>query len=151
MDRFCPKYYSLTGEQKMNAVGMLISAIVKYESNFDPLMRYREATMGSDPVTGQPVYSEGLLQLSYQDVTAWAFCKFDWNADKKLAATDPRRTILDPYNNLECGVRILSEQVDRTGHIVIDNGAYWAVIKEQGKYEKINEIASLVKTLNFCN
>lgn len=151
MNRFCPKYQVLSDEQKINAVAMLISAMVKFESNFDPLMRYRESTMGTDPITGQPVYSEGLLQLSYQDETGWSFCKFDWANDKKLAANDPKKSILDPYKNLNCGIRILSEQVDRTGRIVIDQGAYWAVIKDQGKYQKINEIAKLVKTLKFCN
>lgn len=150
MGRFCPKYNSLSTNQKVNVWGMLVSAMSKYESNFNPTSRMKETTMGTDPVTGLPVYSEGLLQLSYQDITGWSFCRFDWNKDKYLAPNDPKKTILDPYINLECGVRILSEQVARHHKIVIDRGAYWAVIKENGKYQKIKEIAALVQTLKFC-
>ncbi len=150
MVRFCPKYNSLVTEQKANVWGMLISAMSKYESNFDPTSRMKETTMGTDPVTGLPVFSEGLLQLSYQDITGWSFCRFDWSKDKNLAPNDPKKTILDPYINLECGTKILAEQVARYHKIVIDRGAYWAVIKENGKYQKINQIAALVQTLKFC-
>ncbi len=150
MDRFCPMYAELTTNQKLNAVGMLISAIVRYESNFNPTTRFHETTMGTDPVTGLPVYSEGLMQLSYQDTLNWKFCDFDWGQDKNLSPTDPRKTILDPYKNLSCGIRILARQVERRGKIVIDKGAYWAVIKEGGRYEKIDQIAALVSSLDFC-
>ena len=150
MVRFCPQYNKLIDSQKINVWGMLISAMSKYESNFLPTSRMKETTMGTDPVTGLPVYSEGLLQLSYQDITGWSFCRFDWNKDKNLAPNDPKKTILDPYINLECGTKILSEQVARHHKIVIDHGAYWAVIKENGKYQKINQIAALVQTLKFC-
>ncbi len=151
MVRFCPKFKSLNENQKVNVWGMLISAIVKYESNFDPTTRMKETTMGTDPVTGLDVYSEGLMQLSYQDITGWSFCGFNWSRDKFLSPKDPNKTILNPYTNLDCGIRILAEQVARHHKIVIDRGAYWAVIKENGRYQKIREIASLVKTLKFCN
>jgi hypothetical protein len=67
-----------------------------------------ETTMGTDPVTGKQVASEGLLQLSYQDVPNYGsvlkypLCKIQWSKDKSLSVTDPKKTILDPYINLEC-------------------------------------------------
>ncbi len=61
--RFCPNFEALSENQEINTWGMLFSAIVKYESAFNPLSRMQETTMGTDPVTGLPVYSEGLLQL----------------------------------------------------------------------------------------
>jgi hypothetical protein len=151
MVRFCPKFNSLNENQKVNVWGMLVSAIVKYESGFDPTSRMKETTMGIDPVTGMNVYSEGLMQLSYQDITGWSFCAFNWSKDKFLSAKDPKKTILNPYINLDCGIRILAEQVARKHNIVVGSGAYWAVIKENGRYQKIQEIASLVKTVKFCN
>jgi len=150
MSRFCKKYSFLNDKQKINVAGQLIAAIVKYESGFNPLSRFAETTMGIDPITGKPVYSEGLLQLSYQDIQGWPFCKFDWAADKNLKVDDPKKTILDPYINLTCGVRILSQQVKRKGFIVVSSGAYWAVIKENGRYEKIDEIAAIVNSLKMC-
>ncbi|MGZ5279800.1 MAG: transglycosylase SLT domain-containing protein [Pseudobdellovibrionaceae bacterium] len=150
MSRFCKKYSFLNDNQKINVAGQLIAAIVKYESGFNPLSRFHESNMGTDPITGKPVYSEGLMQLSYQDIQGYPFCKFDWAKDKNLKVDDPKKTILDPYINLACGVQILSRQVKRKGFIVVSSGAYWAVIKENGRFEKIDEIAAIVNSLKMC-
>jgi hypothetical protein len=148
--QFCPRYATLTRNQKINAAGQLIAAMAKFESGFNPLSRYHESTMGTDPVTGLAVYSEGLLQLSYQD-TQWAsFCAFDWSVDKYLSATDPKKTILDPYKNLYCGVRILANQVKNKGVIILGTGAYWSVIKSNSQYQKLSEIKAIVGALTFC-
>jgi len=149
-DVFCPNYANLSLDQKINTAGMLISGITKFESNHNPLSRFHESSMGIDPVTGEPVYSEGLLQLSYQDTQGYPFCQFDWEADKNLSATDPNKTILKPLTNLDCGVRILARQVQRQGTLILGSGAYWAVIKSNSQYSKIDEIAALVQTLDFC-
>ncbi len=150
MTFFCPRYNSLSKEQRVNAIGQLIAAIAYYESGWSPVSRMQETTMGTDPVTGKPVYSEGLLQLSYQDIQWAPFCEFSWSKDRSLAATDPRKSILDPYKNLKCGIKILANQVDRKGSYILKTGVYWAVLKSGGKYEKIDEIATIVKKLSFC-
>lgn len=150
MNRFCKKYSFLSDAQKINVAGQLVAGIVKFESGFNPLSRMQETTMGTDPITGLPVWSEGLMQLSYQDVMGWPFCDFKWDQDKKLNPKDPKKTILDPYKNLHCGMRILAQQVKRKGFIVLSSGVYWAVIKENGRYEKIDEIAEIVGSLKIC-
>lgn len=147
---FCPNYAELSLDQKINAAGMLISGMTRYESNHNPLARYHESTMGIDPITGQPVYSEGLLQLSYQDIQGYPFCQLDWETDQHLSPTDPNKTILNPITNLDCGVRILARQVSRRGTIILSTGAYWSVIKSNSQYNKLNEISALVQTLDFC-
>lgn len=150
MAKFCPRYNTLSNEERVNFWGLLISAITKYESAYSPVSRMRETTMGTDPVTGQPVYSEGLLQLSYQD-TQWAsYCEFDWSKDKNLSPTDPRKTILDPYKNLRCGIKIFARQVANKGLISVKSGAYWAVLIPGGKYTKVDEIAALTKKMPGC-
>ncbi len=147
---FCPKYNTLDNNQRANAWAQLFVAIAKYESAYSPVSRMHETTMGTDPVTGGKVYSEGLLQLSYQDVHWARYCKFDWQKDKNLAPTDPKKTILDPYINLHCGVGIMAGQIKSKGRIVVSSGVYWAVIKSGGKYQQINNIAAIVKTLPLC-
>lgn len=147
---FCPRYYSLDNNQRANTWAALFSAVAKYESAYSPTSRMHETTMGTDPVTGKPVYSEGLLQLSYQDVQWANWCEFDWNKDRNLSATDPKKTILDPYKNLYCGVGIMAKQITRTGLITVRSGAYWAVLRSGGSYQKISSIASLVKQMPFC-
>ncbi|MBS1970677.1 MAG: hypothetical protein JSU04_10235 [Bdellovibrionales bacterium] len=148
---FCPRYFSLTTNERVNFWGLLVSGIVKYESSFDPTSRMRETTMGTDPVTGKPVYSEGLMQLSYQDGRNYEFCdQFDWNADKHLDPADPRKTILDPYKNLQCGVKILALQVRNRNRITLSKGVYWAVIRTDGKTNKIAQISALTKKMPGC-
>lgn len=143
--RICPKFQSMDEKSQKLVFAELIVAMAKFESAWNPLTRYKESTMGIDPVTKQQVYSEGLLQLSYQD-TQWApYCEFDWSKDKALGATDPKKTIFDPNKNLTCGVKILARQVKSKGFVIVSSGAYWAVIKENGRYQKINEIISMVQ------
>lgn len=148
---FCPRYHSLDNDQRANVWAALLSAMSNFESGYNPRMRYHESTMGTDSVTGKPVYSEGLLQLSYQDVRGYPFCEFDWNRDKNLSATDPQKTIFDPYKNLDCGAGIMARQIARRGEIALSTGPYWSVIKEGGKYSKLPQIKAMVKSLPFCN
>lgn len=150
MNLFCPRYSSLNKTQKINFWGQLIAAIAKFESSWNPATRYHETTMGTDPITKQPVYSEGLLQLSYQDTQWEKRCEFNWTADRNLAATDPKKTILNPYKNLRCGILILERQLNRAHRITVQTGAYWAVIRTNGRFQKINEIAAITKSLSFC-
>lgn len=147
---FCPRYHSLDNDKRINVWAMLISAMTKYESGFNPLSRMREATMGTDPVTKLPVHSEGLLQLSYQDIRWAPYCQFDWNADRSLPATSPNKTILQPIKNLNCGMRILAAQVRKKNRIAVKSGAYWSVLIPGGKYTKLNEIQSWTKKVPGC-
>jgi peptidoglycan hydrolase-like protein with peptidoglycan-binding domain len=148
--RIRPDYQSLTKIQKINVLGELISAIAKPESSWNPTSWMFEA-QGIDVVTGQQVRSEGLLQLSYQDKKNYKElpCRFDWNADKNLPEKDIRKTIMNPKINLEFGINILAKQIRRTGKVILINGVYWAVIKENGKYQKIDQITLMVRNLKF--
>ncbi|MGE5085219.1 MAG: murein L,D-transpeptidase catalytic domain family protein [Bacillota bacterium] len=151
MASFCPKYSSLNNNQRANVWAQLFVAMARFESGYNPLARMQETTMGTDPVTKKPVYSEGLLQLSYQDVKWAPYCKMDWSKDKNLSPTSPLKTILDPYINLHCGVGIMADQVKRKGLIAIGTGAYWAVLKTNSKYNKLASIKSMVKNFPLCN
>lgn len=147
---FCPRYNSLDNNERANAWAQLFVAIAKYESAYSPTSRMHETTMGTDPITRQPVYSEGLLQLSYQDIQWAPWCKFDWSKDKNLSGSDPRKTILDPLLNLDCGVGIMAKQIKTKGSIVVSSGVYWAVIKSGGRYQQISNIQNIVKSLPLC-
>ncbi|WP_336702874.1 peptidoglycan-binding domain-containing protein [Chryseobacterium indologenes] len=150
-------YESLNRNQKINVWGELISAISYYESGWDPTSRMIETSMETDPVTGSQVASEGLLQLSYQDGKSYSGklkveCKFDWNKDKPLFQKNPKNpniTILNPYFNLEFGIGILAYQIKNYRKIILSKNVYWAVIKENGKYEKINKIIDFVERLKL--
>lgn len=143
---YCPLYYRIIKEERAWFWTSLIAAMAYYESAWEPTARMHETTMGTDPVTGQPVYSEGLLQLSYQDRLGHAYCnEFDWNSDRHLSAKDPRKTILNPEKNLSCGIQILNRQIRKHRKIGIGKGAYWAVIKTTKPSNKIERIKARIK------
>ena len=149
---FCPNFLSLSVPQKVHFWAFLISAITRFECDYDPAVRYVEPGMGTDPITGMPIASEGLLQLSYQDVISFPFCnEFDWNVDKHLDPLDKKKTIFDPYKNLRCGIRILDLQVQRYNKIGTETGGYWSVIIPTNKHTKIPQILGFIKTsVKFC-
>lgn len=151
MKTFCPNYNSLSVPQKVHFWAYLISAITRYECYYDPAVRYVEPGMGKDAVTGQPVASEGLLQLSYQDALTHPYCnEFDWSIDSKLDPLDKKKTIFDPYKNLRCGIQILNQQVKKYNKIGTNTGGYWAVIIPSNKHSKIKEIVGHLKAVKFC-
>ena len=144
MDYFCPNYDSLEKYQKINVWAQLFAAMSYYESAFQPTARFVEPTRDIDPVTNGPIISEGLLQLGYSD-KLYHGCNFNWVADQRYSETDSRRTILDPYNNLSCGVIIMTHQIQKYGSIVISHGAYWAVLKIGHRNIKLEEIKKIIK------
>jgi Putative peptidoglycan binding domain/Transglycosylase SLT domain len=148
--RIRPDYQSLTKTQKINVWGELISAIAKPESSWNPIAEMVETTfINLDPVTGMPVRSEGLLQLSYQDKPNYKNlpCRFDWNADKNYPVKDIRKTIMNPQINLEFGINVLANQIRRTRKVILSNGVYWAVLRENSRY--IEPITMMVQNLKF--
>ncbi len=151
VELFCPKYKSLNDSQRLNFWGQFFAAVSKFESGWNPASRMVETTMGTDPVTGRQVASEGLLQLSYQDDVSYRnLCEFNWSKDQFLSDTDPKKTIFDPYLNLRCGIRIMARQLERKGSLTLSIGVYWSVLKISGRYTKINEISAITKSLTFC-
>ena len=74
------------------------------------------------------VRSQGLLQLTYEDQKRYG-CDFDWDADRKLKADDPEKSILQPKNNLECGVKILTKQIIDLHKPLLSNSGYWSTLR----------------------
>ncbi len=118
MVRFCPKYKILSPEAKIMAIEFLLSAIVKFESDYNPADVYPESD-GS--------VSRGLFQLTYGN----AFCP------KSKQEGD----LNDPVVNIKCGVQIAASLIGRdlivSGGGYISHGApppkglarYWSVIR----------------------
>jgi hypothetical protein len=151
MDIFCPRYTHLDRTQKINVWSELIAEVAYFESGWDPTNRFLEAGLGKDPVTGVHVYSEGLLQLSYQDaVYRSQECDFNWHKDRGLPSRDPRKSILDPYKNLRCGIGILEEQIGSRRDIVLKSGEYWSTLRSY--HSKVPQIAGEIKQrMKFCD
>ncbi len=75
--------------------------------------------------------SEGLLQLAYADHDRYG-CDFNRQMDRSLDENDPRRTILQPKNNLECGVKILVNQIIVHHKPLLTLSGYWSTLHPSG-------------------
>ncbi len=113
---FCPRYGAMSVTDRRTYWAYFFQALAGAEAGLRATadVRHTEPEVAvRDGVTHRMVRAEGLLQLTYEDANRYG-CDFDWTQDKHRPAHDPGKTILDPRNNLLCGVRILHSQlVDR--------------------------------------
>jgi hypothetical protein len=72
-----------------------------------------------------------LLQLAYADQKRYG-CDFNWQVDRALKANDPSKTILQPKNNLECGVKILFNQIIVRHKSLLTPSGYWSTLRPEG-------------------
>ncbi|HEV2464222.1 MAG TPA: hypothetical protein VGT04_10475 [Acidobacteriaceae bacterium] len=128
--RFCPRFYRMTDAEKRAFWAYFFQALAGAEAGLNPTshVRHKHALVPVDGVTHLPLHCEGLLQLAYEDARRYG-CDFDWAADKGLPAGDPNRTILQPKNNLECGVKILVRQIIDNREPLFTGRSYWATLR----------------------
>jgi hypothetical protein len=129
---FCPNYEQMDEATKRKTWAVIFHGIAIPESGLKRTTRFREP--GMKDREGNQVWSEGLLQLSYQDAANYrtpTCLKMDESADSKLKVTDPDRTIFDPYVNLGCGVEIADRLLSRYGAQggVYAMGRYWSTMR----------------------
>lgn len=145
---FCPNYGAMNEAAKHQAWADILQSISLPESGWKPTLRYRETGLGIDSVTHLPVYSEGLLQLSYQDARNYPMAsvcqEISWAKDKSKSVSDPTRTILNPRINLVCGLQIMNRLITRYPKLGAREalGKYWSTMRlgkcEARKYLRLH-------------
>jgi hypothetical protein len=106
-------------------------ALAGAEAGLNPTTRVRHTepeVAKVDDVSKRAVRSEGLLQLTYSDQKRYD-CNFDWDKDRTLKSNDPAKTILQPKNNLECGVKIISNQIITQRKGLLTRSSYWSTLQ----------------------
>ena len=129
--RFCPRFYDMTDVDKRAFWAYFFQALAGAEAGLDPKTRahHTEPEVNvRDGVSGMYGRTEGLLQLTYEDEKRYG-CDFDWQSDRKLPANDSARTILQPKNNLECGVKILENQIITQHRPLLYRKGYWSTLQ----------------------
>jgi hypothetical protein len=130
--RFCPRFYQMAELDKRSFWAYFFQALAGAEAGLEPTTRVQHPEVDAkDDVTGRLVRSEGLLQLTYEDQERYG-CDFNWEKDRTLAAHDPAKTILQPKNNLECGVKILERQIIAQHKPLLASTGYWATLRPGG-------------------
>ncbi len=128
---FCPRFKAMSEVDRRAFWAYFFQALAGAETGLEPTKNVRHsdpAVAVKDTVTDRMVRSEGLLQLTYMDADRYG-CGFDWDKDKKLAEKDPQKTILQPGNNLTCGIRILKTQLIDKGKPLISRSSYWETLR----------------------
>ena len=131
---FCPRFAVLSEGDKRAFWAYFFQALAGAEAGLSPTtnVRHTEPEVAvKDDVTKRMVRSEGLLQLTYMDAKRYG-CDFDWEADRKLAEHDPAKTILQPENNLKCGVLILDNQLIALRRPLLSRFSYWSTLQPGG-------------------
>ncbi len=128
---FCPRFKHMSEADKRAYWAYFFQALAGAEAGLRATanVRHTEPEVAvKDDVTHRMVRSEGLLQLTYEDAERYG-CDFDWEHDKGLAEHDPQKTILQPSNNLICGVKILSAQLIDRNKPLLTKASYWSVLR----------------------
>ncbi len=132
--RFCPRFYEMAETDKRAFWAYFFQALAGAEAGLNPntSVRHTQPQVAKrDEVRGMATRSEGLLQLAYADQKRYG-CDFNWQVDRALKANDPAKTILQPKNNLECGVKILVNQTIVQHKPLLTRSGYWSTLQPDG-------------------
>jgi hypothetical protein len=128
---FCPRFKAISEVDRRAFWAYVFQALASAEAGLEPTtnVRHTEPEVAvKDTVTNKMVRSEGLLQLTYMDADRYG-CNFDWDKDKELAEKDPQKTILQPENNLICGIKILRAQLIDKRKPLVTSASYWSTLQ----------------------
>jgi hypothetical protein len=127
----CPGFKKMTEADRRAFWAYFFQALAGAEAGLRPTadVQHTDPEVAViDPVTHRVARQEGLLQLAYVDSQRYD-CAFDWDRDKGLPEHDPQKTILQPENNLECGIRILDNQLMVQHKPVLSESSYWVTLR----------------------
>lgn len=127
----CPRFKRMSETDRRAFWAYFFQALAGAEAGLRPTadVRHTEPEVAViDPVTHRVARQEGLLQLAYTDSQRYE-CDFDWEKDKELPEHDPQKTILQPENNLACGIKILDYQLMVRHKAVLSKSSYWVTLR----------------------
>jgi hypothetical protein len=128
---YCPRFASMSDPDKRVFWAYTFQALAGAEAGLKPTtdVRHTEPEVAKvDTVTKRIVHQQGLLQLAYMDAVRYG-CDFNWQHDRTLPEKDPARTILQPENNLLCGVKIMENQMLRQRKPLLSSTSYWVTLR----------------------
>lgn len=134
LETFCPKWLSLSLDEKFKTVGEFYVELAKRESDWSPDASSVDVGQKSNPDS----WSIGLFQMSVVD-----------QQNYKMPLGYDYAELLKPIPNIKLAVKIMELNISKYSLIVLPRGrAYWAPLMENGKYNQVKEIAKAVQALN---
>jgi hypothetical protein len=129
--QFCPRFGSISEPDRRAFWAYFFQALAGAEAGLNATADVQHSEPQVAVVDGDShrmVRAQGLLQLTYEDSRRYG-CDFDWKADKHLPPHDRRKTILQPDNNLLCGVSILENQLIDQKKPLMSVSSYWSTLR----------------------
>lgn len=129
--QFCPRFGTMSEADRRAFWAYFFQALAGAEAGLKATadVQHTEPQVAVvDGVSHRMVRASGLLQLTYEDSSRYG-CDFDWKADRHLRPHDPRKTILQPDNNLLCGVSILDNQLTIQKKPLFSTSSYWSTLR----------------------
>jgi hypothetical protein len=129
----CPRFGTMTLANRRAFWAYLFQALAAAEAGLKTTadVQHNDPEVAVvDTVSHQMVRQQGLLQLTYMDSERY-HCDFNWNRDKELKDGDPAKTILQPGNNLMCGIRILDNQLIAQHKPLLSESSYWVTLRPE--------------------
>jgi hypothetical protein len=128
---YCPTFAEEPEADKRAFWAYVFEALASAEAGLNPKVDVHHTQRildKTDKVTKRPIRQEGLLQLTYEDDDRYG-CNFDWAHDRTLPVEDSNRTILEPANNLECGIKIMQDQIITQHKPLVSRTSYWSTLQ----------------------
>src|SRR6201996_4809882 len=128
---YCPRFGAMSDVDKRAFWAYTFQALAGAEAGLKPTtnVKHTEPEVAvKDTVSKRTVRQEGLLQLTYMDAERYG-CDFNWDQDKSLPEKDPGKTILQPKNNLLCGVKIMENQILVQNKPLLSSTSYWVTLR----------------------
>ena len=129
--QFCPRFAVMSEADKRAFWAYFFQALAGAEGGLkvNSVAKHTQPEMQvKDSVAGTTGRTQGLLQLTYEDQKRYR-CDFDFQADRHLPVKDPRRSILRPKNNLECGIKILEQELVDQHKPLLARNQYWSTLQ----------------------
>lgn len=128
---YCPRIAQESEADKRAFWAYTFQALAGAEAGLDPAVdvHHSQAALAKiDTVSHKPIHQQGLLQLTYEDNDRYG-CTFNWEHDHTLPEKDPARLILQPADNLACGVKIMENQIITQDKPLLAHTSYWSTLQ----------------------
>jgi hypothetical protein len=135
----CPRFRAMSRTNRRVFCAYFFQALAAAEAGLKPTadVKHNDPQVAVvDRVTHRTVRQEGLLQLTYMDRLRYG-CNFDWARDQYLPEHDPSKTILQPRNNLLCGIKIIRNQLIAQRKPLLTESSYWVTLRPEHPSFKI--------------
>jgi hypothetical protein len=116
--RYCPNFFHMSEVDKRAYWAYFFQALAAAEAGLVPETNVRH----TEPEVAV------VDELTYEDQKRYG-CDFDWEADRRLPEKDPQKTILQPENNLACGIKILKTQIIDHHKPLFGRTSYWSTLQ----------------------